>query len=816
MAFWVLALVFVVGTVLYDVLRPKPKFDSPTPSSLGDFQFPTIGEGRSIPVVWGTCKLTGPMVTWYGDLQIQAIKEKVKTGLFSSTEITKGYRYYLGMQLVLCSGRLDRVLQIRFDDRVPSASYSHSPNRTTININAMRLFGGDDSEGGVKGRVDVYNGTATQTEDDYLVARIGLSLPAWRRVSYAVFRRVYLGTSPYIKTVSFIVRRCPNSLGLTGDAHEIGADANPAAMIYDILTSPPSENGLGLPVGFLDVDAFRSVGHTLASEGLGLSMIQDRSTSAKDLILDILRHVDGVMYVEPTTGLLTIRLVRFDYDIETIPVLDSNSCTVKSFARPSWGDLKNTVRVAYVGRSAGYIEKIAQAQDLAGIEVQGGEVSLQDLSFRGLSNPTNAQKAAARALASLAYPLATITIESDRSAWAFRPGAVFKLVWDPLGIAGMVCRVVRVGTGRLDSGRIDIEAMEDVFAVDWTGYTAPPPSGWEDPSGNAPALTDQAALAAPYEAVKDYGTMGPDVQLALTMAARGLTGVSLGYKAHVADDAGGWAPPVSIPFFTPSGVLNAAIDERTAEIVIASGLDTDIVESVGAPDFSLGVNVAWISHSGLQEFIAFRDVVHDETTITLQVIARGCLDSAPTAFPAGTRIWFLSHGSSILSIRGPVPPAVTVNNNIRLQPYNNEDEYPFGSCLNSLVVATTPARSEKVYCPTNVRFNGESYPESISGELTVSWSHRNRLGTWSYADSGKTASPEPGTEYDILVYGELGILVRTQTGLTGTSWTYLEALEIADSGLGRLNDHLRIVIRTYGPGRAHVAVREVEWEFGRV
>lgn len=137
-------------------------------------------------------------------------------------------------------------------------------------------------------------------------------------------------------------------------------------------------------------------------------------------------------------------------------------------------------------------------------------------------------------------------------------------------------------------------------------------------------------------------------------------------------------------------------------------------------------------------------------------------------------------------------------------------------CPVSQVVATTPARSEKVYCPTDVRFNGESYPASITGELTVSWSHRNRLGSWSYADSGRTTSPEPGTEYDILVYGELDTLVHTETGLTGMTWTYAEALEIAESGLERLNDHLRIIVRTYGAGRTYEAIREVEWEFDRV
>jgi hypothetical protein len=139
----------------------------------------------------------------------------------------------------------------------------------------------------------------------------------------------------------------------------------------------------------------------------------------------------------------------------------------------------------------------------------------------------------------------------------------------------------------------------------------------------------------------------------------------------------------------------------------------------------------------------------------------------------------------------------------------------FASCVNSMVAATTPARSEKVYCPTDVRFNGQSYPPSITGELAVSWSHRNRLGTWSYVNSGKTTAPEADTEYDILIYGEIDTLVHTQSGLTGTSWTYSAGQEIAESGLGRLNNHLRVVIRTYGAERAHEAIREIAWELDR-
>jgi hypothetical protein len=104
------------------------------------------------------------------------------------------------------------------------------------------------------------------------------------------------------------------------------------------------------------------------------------------------------------------------------------------------------------------------------------------------------------------------------------------------------------------------------------------------------------------------------------------------------------------------------------------------------------------------------------------------------------------NGSQIANIRGPVPPTINVYNDIRYQAYSNQSKFTFTSCPTSQVAATTPARSAKVYCPTDVRFDGESYPASIAGELTVSWSQQNRLGTWSLVDSGKTSSPEPGTE----------------------------------------------------------------------
>lgn len=816
MGFWLTLVIYVVGTVLYELLRPKAKIDSPDPAGIEDFKVPTIGEGRVIPLVWGTCKLTGPMVAWYGDLKVEPVTETVKTGWFSKETYTKFYRYYLGMQLVLCSGEIDAVVGIYFDEKEMNekttfGGYTYpygytktvETHRTKYEIDHPPFFGGDDEEGGVVGTVYIYHGDATQDPHPYLETAIGEDLPAWRHICYASFDQVYLGTSPYIKNIALAVRRCPNQVGLQDGDENIEGDANPAAMIYELLIRPKGQNGMGVSSGAIDVDSFRSIGATLADEDVGLSMCADRSTPARDLIQEILRHVDGIMYVEPTTGLLTLTLVRFDYDPGTLPVLDQDNCELETFTRPSWGEVKNEVRVTYVNRAADFTDRTIQQQDLASLAVSGGEVNVQEFNMRGFSREGPAAQATSRAMVAVCYPLAPVVLKADRTvAWNFRPGTVFKWNWEPYSITGMVLRVLRITTGELTSGKVMLDCIEDIFGVTWTAYTPPGDSQWVDPAGVVGELEAQNAIAAPYEAMRGRETFA-GVDYAVPMAAQGQDSVMLGYNVIVDGE------PSRVGYFMPSGTLNAAITETSATVVVTHGPDTANLASINGPDYSHGINLAWIEGGGLEEFVAFQVVDQDESTVTLSVLARGCLDTAPTAFAADTRIWFISYGAAVVNI------IASISNALTFQPYNNHGPLPLEDCDDSTVVSTLPRRFEKVYCPTDARFNGDSYPSSIIGELTVSWEHRNRLGEWSYAESGETSSPEDDTEYDVLVYGELGTLVHEEQGVTGKSWTYLIADEVAESGLGRLNFHLRIIIRTYGDSRAHQAIREIEWEFDR-
>ena len=71
---WFYAIIFVAALVVSYNMMPKQESDPPV--GLDSIQTPTAEIGREIPVLFGTRKIEGPNVVWYGDLRTVAIKKK--------------------------------------------------------------------------------------------------------------------------------------------------------------------------------------------------------------------------------------------------------------------------------------------------------------------------------------------------------------------------------------------------------------------------------------------------------------------------------------------------------------------------------------------------------------------------------------------------------------------------------------------------------------------------------------------------------------------------------------------------------------------
>lgn len=795
MPWWLTLGLFVVSYVVGEILRPKPKIDDPSPSSLGDFQVPTADATRVIPVVFGTVLTRGPNVVWYGDLRAEPIVEKVRTSLFSSKEVTRGYRYYLGMQLVLCHGPVDVFRGIRFQDKVPVITTSTVGDALRIDLGAVgfsglftlgpnrSLFGGELGEGGVGGLVDFYFGSNSQAPSDYLQARLTPIISGYPTVSYAVFRGTYLGNSPYIKNPAFELSRYPNGLGLAGGKHIVATyDANPACILYEILTDRVW--GLGRPSSEIDLPSFQAAGDTLHSEGFGLSVQYDTPERARQAMRDILRHIDGTIYRDPLTGKRILKLVRSDYTVGALPVLDETNILPGGveLARPSWSEVSNDVRVRYLSRADNFTERIAQQQNLAVVQIRGGRVT-DALDYLSISRAEVANLVAARSLKTLSYPLARVRIRANREAYALRPASPLVLNWPDLGISGMVLRVLSPDHGDLEEGVVELECVEDIFAIASTAFTPPSPSGWVDPVGAPAAPIAQALLEAPYHLVG-----GPERHV-LALAVRS-SGGDLGYEIH-SDRTGGtnylWSNDATE--FAPSGLLTASYAASTAAVhgagfTVSSPVDLPALLSITQDELEGGVNLCLIDG----EILAFKTVTDNGNgTWTLGTVWRGLLDTVPADHASGARVWFIRPAGAV-----PVDPAnpfpADGNVRVKLLPYNGRGILDIAAATGLLI--TTASRAQKPYPPGNVKIDGIAWPSTraVGVDIVTTWAHRHRVTQFNdlriVAQDAASYVASPEGNYTIEVWVD-AVLARTVSSLTGTSWTWTVAMQIADgAGVG--------------------------------
>lgn len=604
--------------------------------------------------------------------------------------------------------------------------------------------------------------------------------PAYRGLCQAVFKQLYVGTSSYLKPMAFVVQRCPDGLGLGPSIANINGDANPALAIYDALTN--IDWGLGVPPARIDPVSFTAAATTLATEGLGVSMQFDTQETADNLIGEILRHADGLLYTDPATGLWTLKLARADYVASSLPILTvDNVDLVRGYSRGSWQETTNSLALTFLSRLNNFNQRVVRAYDPANISVTN-EVRPQTIAFLGISSEAAAGLIATRTLKTLTYPLAKITIEANRAAWSFRPGGVFKLTWVPLGIANQIFRITRIAYGELTDGKITIDAVEDIFGIEDTAFVAPPVSGWANPLGAPVAPAAEELVEAPYQMVSAAGLAEGIYSIAL--CARG-DGTSKSYQVWLNEGAGDFLSN-QIFGFAPVGLLAAiypaatpATDPTGFSLTVAGDVDLSFLGSANsAADLPNGVNLLLID----QEIMSWQTVTaNSDGTFTISGIMRGVMDTVPADHAAGATAWFFTEGAGLAKT---IPYAADTTVEAKLLPENNFGTFPITSA--SYITLTTNSRFARPYPPGDLCMQSLGYGArytKVYGGITLTWKSRNRLtqtagATLIKQDAGDI-TPEAGTTYTAKVLLN-GTLARTVTGISSETWTYTGAMRVAD------------------------------------
>lgn len=609
---------YLAFTLISIALAPKPP--KPKPASLEDFQAPTVDENRPVPVVFGTVRMTGPTLEWYGDLAVKAIRKR--TG-FSKT--TVGYKYFLGMHFCLCHGPVDELQAIEIGDK--EAWSGSVTTNGDLSINLPDLFGGEKREGGIVGTVNVRFGALTQLANTYMEGVLGAPQPAYRDVFGLVFVRSgftsgYVGTQPYLKNWAFWLRR--NTKGWENDVPWYSAkaavgsngDQNAAHIVYEAATNRAW--GIGYSTSAIDEDSFEAVADQLHAEGFGLSLIYVQQSEIRDFIQQVLDHIGGLFGWDPLTGKFRLKLIRADYVSASLPLYDESSIlSLERFGRPAWGDTTNEVTVVYTDPESGKDAATAPVQDLANITAQGRVVS-QTIAMPGIRAAAIAARVAQRELAMRATPLATCTLLVDRTKWRVARGDVFRLSWAKLGISQLVMRVVDVRKPPRGSSVITIEAAEDVFGLPGSTYVAQAPSGANPSNPSTPATTDteNAAVISASTATPPGTPADGDTYLVPT----GATGAWAGHAGELAiwdADASAWVFEVPgdgtiikvsdtdefVETDGAGGVTPLRFSSSAHGPIVALAISSGAVaiDHDAAADFTLtlSANVTAVTHTGL-------------------------------------------------------------------------------------------------------------------------------------------------------------------------------------------------------------------------
>lgn len=506
----IIAAAWIVAEYVYHQARTP---DAPAWSP--DVAIPLTTVDSPVPLLYGRVRVTAPILTYASPVYARQV---------NSDNDFFGYDYYLDMMFVVgipFEGGANQIFGVYIGDKVvPEQASFNSIHPELSGLFLKDLTGNGNFEDGDgtgaritlnlpptgspadQGCVEFLNGNVAQQLVDptsgtpstqagrYMTAGTGVLLTPsddelWNyglgnvTANHVPGYRGYLsaflwstigaahwtvGINPQVNAYSFEVGSYPPSVD------RVGIDCNPVDVIRDLLTG--SFGKLGIETSLVDNASFAAARATLKAEGHGFSRCFDMDATVEDMLAEICKQIDAVMYEEPRTGAIHIKLIRPDYDTENLQIINPDNCSeLQNFAAGGWSDIANRVVLTFNDRVSDYKPNQAIAFSQANAVGQDGQVNELAITMPGITTQALANVVAARLLAAASRPSMKCRALVNRSFMRARLGDVYKLNWPEAGISNIVFRVAAVTLGALENGAVTLDLVQDYF---YTHRNRPP------------------------------------------------------------------------------------------------------------------------------------------------------------------------------------------------------------------------------------------------------------------------------------------------------------------------------------------------------
>ncbi|MEX5365708.1 hypothetical protein WCE00_01845 [Acinetobacter haemolyticus] len=732
---------FIASLVISQALQPKPQ--KPKSAAFQDFDFPTIEDGTPQIVVFGDVWLKDWTVLGTGNFKTRAIITKQK-GLFGSKKTTTGYKYYMGIHMGICRG-IDELIEVKVGEKTAWTGTVGGSLVSSINIRNSNLFGGDKGEGGIDGTLTLLGGDQDQQISGLLTNLYKtLDIPAFRNVVTFFYDGHICSNSPYPKPWAFRVRRIsndwdgsvwyPSKAAIMLENNTIRA-MNPAHILYEAFTNRVW--GRGFAASQLDLTSFQAAADKLFEEQFGMCLAWKRQESLQEFIQQVLDVIGAALFIDRTTGLWRLTLLRDDYDVSTLTIYNSGNglLRIESDDNAANDIATNQLIVTYRDPITNS-DKTIRDENIASIQKYG--VISENKSYAGIPTASLAARLAARDLKPSQAGIKKFKLVFDRRAYTLQPMSVFKVSSPERGIDSIVLRAIRVEHNNITNGEITVTAIQDVFGLPATSYIKDQPSLWQPPVSTALNITNPLIYEIPfYELVEDFSVT--DLQLKNNQ----------GYFAVVAQQP----TPLHISFdlLAKASTETSYINSGTSDFAFISSIASSIPQTASAVTCVLNdlIENVEIGDRALlgSEIVRVTAIDINLNSVTL---ARGCIDTLPVSHAAGTKFYIYSN------LNNAINRLFSMNQTANFKFITSTSSDELDENLATAYTAILSNRLSRPYPPANVRLNNAFFPVStdVSNGLSISWQPRNRLTQVALAPSFLDASTasEDNSTYNIRIY----------------------------------------------------------------
>jgi hypothetical protein len=641
-------------------------------------------------------------------------------------------KYFVNMHHVLCVTPIDYIKQIRFDKKdvfVVDPLTNHTPDETpykwvegVIYVRRPGLFGGDNKEGGIKGKFLVRFGFPGQAAYTVLQKRFGhANIPSYAGVVSVVMKNFYIGLNYYLKPMSYIVVRLRNTseagvLNTSPYIEPLPGQMNGVLIAKDLLTN--TYYGLGIPSSRIGA-SFDTVASAAFNLHYGFSFHFNEGKSIDELLKTICAHLNAVIYVDRHTNKYEIKLIKNDYNVGTLPVYNkTNTIRLTNLKQPLIGELFSKVTIKFTNSKT--FEPASVSRENAGLSSIQGGTNEKTIEFKGIQYQELAEHVAQRELDEVSSP--TWSGEIEVTTLSYLDSTVTKELnlgdafiidkeVNPYIDRDLICRVAALDLGTVKNNVITISFVEDIFytPVIGKGFGSTEGAGHDFEEHIIPPIPVINAIytEVPYYLMaKSRGDaeaqkIDPNTSFAVMAAAS---------PQDSSIDAGIWVNGIDTGAklnFCFHGKLTSNIDKLTTVIEIINYTDP---ESVVVGEF-IQIDNEFLRIDVINSLPLDDTSDTDESVIVPMIanitVSRGCLDTVPEShlLNADCYAWQSLNGFDKTQF------TLFETINIALTPETPFGELPFTSATN--VPLTFAGRMHKPYPPANVKINDTYWPNTV-------------------------------------------------------------------------------------------------------